>query len=339
MAQRIARAQLLGWLVTAVILASSSLAEAQRKVDAREREGNLARTASGDDNPTAEREYTQLMLLGLEEYRIGHWTEARGLFSRGHALVPGARSLRVLGMTAFNLKRYPEALRELSAALSDARRPLVGHLRKEAQELLDRSDLFVGRYRLLLEPSVALLRVDGLEATRESDGSLLLSIGDHLLEAEAPGYLTLHRPLVVDGTDGETLRVQLTPAFVPAGSPGVTPLALPGHGVMPPSPIAKSLLIVKPAPPTRLFADYRFTWISGGSALLFGGAATALHLSTLREADRLRESCQGVCEPGEVDTGKRDAMSKASEATLGAALVLAAGAIVLFFVERERRVK
>jgi hypothetical protein len=53
------------------------------------------------------------------------------LFRHGHDLLPNARSFRALGMTAFNLALYPAALRELIAALDDARRPLRGALRQQ----------------------------------------------------------------------------------------------------------------------------------------------------------------------------------------------------------------
>jgi hypothetical protein len=273
------------------------------------------------------------MALALDEYNAGRWAEARALFLRGHALMPSARTWRVVGMTAFNLERYPDALHELSAALTDPRSPLAGRLRRQVQNLLDRTDTYVGRYRALLEPADAQLRVDGAKVELESDGTLLLPLGDHVLAVDAPGYVSTSRRVVVDGNDGDTLRFHLEP--VPEASPPFaaqrwsvsTPLS--AEFMAAPAPAA-SVALSEPA------RAYHWSWLTAGCALAFGTTAGALHVNTLREADRVENRCQGTCDPWDGETTKRDRLARWSQGTLSASLGLVATAVVLYFVERKR---
>src|SRR5262245_44240118 len=57
----------------------------------------------------------------VSEFAAGRFEEARALFKRAHQLSPNARTLRGLGMTAFELRAYVQAIRELRAALADTR--------------------------------------------------------------------------------------------------------------------------------------------------------------------------------------------------------------------------
>src|SRR6188508_389327 len=60
----------------------------------------------------------------VAEFSAGHWEEARTLFKRAHERQPNARTLRGMGMAAFEMRMYVTAIRELEAALRDARKPL-----------------------------------------------------------------------------------------------------------------------------------------------------------------------------------------------------------------------
>jgi hypothetical protein len=282
-------------------------------------------------------EYWKLMSLGAEEYESGHWLEARTLFLRAHRLMPNARSLRGLGMTAFNLANYPQAWRELQAALADARRPLSGNLRLQTKELLERADIFVGEYRLLLSPEQALVRVDGLEGVRESDGRLLLAVGQRELEVSAAGYATLIRPLVVDGSDGETLRLQLEP-LSKTRSPDLRVPSQPDDVLSIPS---KQPLAYPTRPWTRrVFKDRRWIWVSGAGALLLGSTAGVLQLRAVEEDLRLERECARGCFPEDGVTDKRDRLEGWSRGLLTCSVLLTVTALVLFLRdelgERER---
>ena len=65
---------------------------------------------------TNESEYQRLVRQAIAEYAEHNFAEARALFARAHALEPNARTLRGLGMTAFELRSYAEVYRVLTAA-------------------------------------------------------------------------------------------------------------------------------------------------------------------------------------------------------------------------------
>lgn len=264
--------------------------------------------------PPPTHEYWRVMALSVEEYVAGRWLEARALCLRGHRIFPNARSWRCLGMTAFNLGQYAPAMRELNAALRDPRRRLSGELRQQTQELLDRTDTFVGVYRLHLSPGRLQLRVDGLNAETEPDGSLLLSVGQHLLEADAHGFVPMQRPIVVDGTDGEMLRIELRRETEPR---------LPWRP--PPEPTEPWQ--------TRVFKARRLTWLTGAGGLVLAGAAGALAVETAAENQRLLRRCERGCYPEDHVTARRDRLDGWSAGLLGTGSVLIATAVVLFLMD------
>lgn len=101
----------------------------------------LIAAAQADPAPSAQvqSEYKEVAGRAIREFEAENFVEARRLFERAHELWPSARTLRTLGMTAFDLKRYPEALSELQAALEDPRRPLVEPQREQVKALLERT--------------------------------------------------------------------------------------------------------------------------------------------------------------------------------------------------------
>lgn len=303
-------------------------------------EAGSASTAGGAPLTSASpAEYQRVMSLGLDEFRHGHWAEARALFLRGHALSPNARSFRALGMTAFNLRRYPEALRELTSALNDPRRPLTKALSESTRTLQDEADTFVGRYRLQREPATATLRIDGLETQPEPSGELLLAVGGHWLELDAPGYATLTRPLLVDGTDGETLRLTLVPLTV--ASPKQV-AAIASSELASDSPSARaSLPRTPPSAPrgaAQLFRDYRWTFILGAGTLGFGAGAIALQVQAQHEDQRVADECasRDDCSPTADLTLKRDQLQASSIALWVTSGLLAVTTLVMVLVEKRR---
>ena len=175
--------------------------------------------------PPAEEAYRKAIQDGVREYDAGRFEEARSLFRRAHQLSPNARTHRGLGMTAFELRDYVFAVRNLSAALQDKRKPLTPEQRKDVQGLLDRSRMFVDVYRLVIEPSSARVVIDGRAPEFEQDGSVLLGFGTHTVEASAPEREPLQQTIEVRGGTTQDLRLVLAPvqrAALPSDAPAAT---------------------------------------------------------------------------------------------------------------------
>lgn len=78
-------------------------------------------------------EYARVVEAAVEAYNRDDYATARRYFSRAHELRPSARTWRGLGTTAFELKLYDDAVRELTFALEDTRVALPANLRAETE--------------------------------------------------------------------------------------------------------------------------------------------------------------------------------------------------------------
>lgn len=149
--------------------------------------------------------YRGLIEQALAEYGAKNYEEANALFTRAHELAPSARTLRGMGMTSFELRRYVECVEQLEGALKSGVKPLDPTLRSETEALLARARGFIATLQVSLQPSRATLLIDGNEV-RAREG-LKLPLGEHELEARLAGYLPSKRKLRILG--GEALSVQL----------------------------------------------------------------------------------------------------------------------------------
>jgi hypothetical protein len=154
-------------------------------------------------------EYQNLVQQALHEYELGNFSEARSFFARAHALSPNSRTLRGLGMSAYELRNYVDAIDLFEQALASQQRPLTQQMRREITELLAHARSFVTHLELRVEPKQAELRVDTRTVRREPDGSLLLDPGTHELEVDAPEYDSTTRTIRTNGGETLTLSVAL----------------------------------------------------------------------------------------------------------------------------------
>jgi hypothetical protein len=214
--------------------------------------------APGDG--AAESAYRKTIGEGVAEYDAGHFEEARSLFRRAHETNPNARTFRGLGMTSFELRDYAAAVRNLSAALRDQRKPLSAEQRNAARELLERSRMFVDVYTLTLSPKDARVTIDGHAPEFEPDGTLLFGFGTHALEARAQGKATRSLSFKVRGGERRELIVTLEPVsfsgarLTDSGTPQLLADAKPSADV------------------GSNRAASRWLWAGGATALLAGGA-------------------------------------------------------------------
>jgi len=152
-------------------------------------------------------QYDTLIDQALEEYRLGHWAEAKAFFTQAHTLQPNARTLRGLGLVCYEMRKYVEAIGHFRAALASTTRPLTEPMRQGVLELLLDAERFVGRIEVQVTPADASLTLEGHPVTRDAQGRILVDAGSHELLAEAPGHESTARTLTTDG--GETLRLSI----------------------------------------------------------------------------------------------------------------------------------
>ena len=188
--------------------------------------GVLAQAAPADpaeDTQSEEARYRNLVREALQEYQLGHWTEARTLLMAAHDLNPNARTLRGLGMVAFELRDYRDAARLLEQSLKDERTPLNDAQRKEVKTLLDRTQRFLGHYRVNVPPPWGSVRItiDGQAAQLDETGHVVLEVGDHELVVNVEGAQPRVFALDVRGGEQEVLQADLQPV-ASAASPEVS---------------------------------------------------------------------------------------------------------------------
>jgi hypothetical protein len=231
------------------------------------------------------RAYRRIVREAVGEFDAGNWAEARALFEEAHELAPSARTLRGLGMCAFELREYPEAMRLLRQALDEERRPLTRRQRAQVEELLERAQTFIGRYIVFTEPPGAFLRVDDAPAEPNDYGELELGVGDHTIEASLDGYEPERRRVEVHGGESEELTLTLRELAT------AEPAAGAGEPDFPLGPVAVLL--------------------AGAGALVFGGASIGWTL------DRVSEL--GVCEapPEGLRCTNQDTLVSQRDAAIG----------------------
>jgi tetratricopeptide (TPR) repeat protein len=194
-----------GSLLWAAALVACALARSSGAAAQRASTHELA-SGSGQASGQAESSYDALIREALSEFNASNFAEARALFERAHALKPNARTLRGLGITGFELKRYVESLHDLQAALVEARNPLTDAQRTDVQALIVKARRFVGKIKLELTPSDANVLLDGQPS---ASAELMLDLGEHQVLVQAPGYRDAELKLMIDGGEEVSKRVAL----------------------------------------------------------------------------------------------------------------------------------
>ena len=258
--------------------------------------------------------YRRAIKEGLAEFAALHFEEARSLFRRAHEITPNARTFRGIGMTSFELRDYVSAVRNLSAALKDSRKPLSAEQRKNAQDLLERSRMLVDVYSLTVLPRNARVLIDGRAPELDAEGTLLLGVGLHNLEVSSPGMIMRSIPINARGGERKELSVTLERAFVANAQP------TDGVGIQQGSQ----------AKPTRKVASNRTAtlWLlaGGGAGLLAIGAGVywAMQESQL-------QSCRHPANPSDLcDT--EGALKTQRNVAIGATLGGGAAALTMGLV-------
>lgn len=173
--------------------------------------------------------YKTLVEEAVMEFAEGRYAEARALFRQAHDIKPNARTLRGLGMTAFELRNYTVALRMLQDALASRVNPLTPKQQEHAQGLIGRSQVFVGTFKITM-PEGARIQVDGLDAELSADQSLMLDTGKHTVVAVLASGTRQERQVDVKGNEQASIDFGAA-----QGAVGVVPPDQDATGVVPPA--------------------------------------------------------------------------------------------------------
>jgi hypothetical protein len=243
-------------------------------------------SAMAEDAATqdADARYRTTLKDALAEYDANHFEEARILFRRAHEINPNARTFRSIGMASFELRDYVAAVRALSAALMETRKPLSAEQRSHAQGLLERSRMYVDIYALKISPADARVLIDGRAPDPEPDGTVLLGFGSHNLEVSKPGFVL--RTMTVNVRGGERKDLAMTLERKPVSTVQPTAVA---------TEVARSSTSGAGALSSHGEGHSAAAWFiaAGGAALLSGGSAGMwiLENKELTNCHRIPDRC------------------------------------------------
>lgn len=242
---------------------------------------SVAHAQSGSESPSESADYKDIVNRAVEAFEAEDYARARGLFEQAQALKPNARVLRGLGISALNLKRFTDAKRELSQSLTETRQALNSTQRTEVTNLLSWIQTELSTLRLSLQPTDALVELDGAGIT---DKELVTTPGMHRVSVHAADFQPEMR--VVDLTAGRelTLTVKLSPKPVePPAKPALSAevaaaAAIPApESATPLQPVGADPVDRDRGESSSVFGQWWF-WTAVG-VVIAGGVATGLVLT------------------------------------------------------------
>jgi len=302
--------------------------------------------------------YEKVIADGVAEFERGNYPEAKVLFRMAHDLNPNARTLRGMGMTAFEMREYVDASRLLELALLNEKKPLTEEQRENVEGLITRARAFIATYVVKLVPPDAEIKVDGA-STRAENGRLLLNPGEHELVVKADGYRGLTRRVRAEAGKRESLDLELerepgtAAGLVPAPKPAASVEPAPTRGQEPavlPSRPGRPGDRPDARPPTESPLEAEagstaatqakvWTWVAAGGAVASAGAAGVFWALANGEASDVEEECKRHSCPtlASVQAVADDTSLKTYETLTTVSLALSGAALVgfgaLFFVE------
>lgn len=154
----------------------------------------------------------QTLRAALEAYERGDLELANTLLERVHIEQPSARTLRGLGIVAFQQGRYADALVLLEQSLIHPDKPLDAELRANVQQLIALSRTHLGELTLRVTPDDAQLFVDGRATVYASGMRLTVAVGAHELSLRREGYEPKNLSIAIAAAGELSLDVVLSKA-------------------------------------------------------------------------------------------------------------------------------
>jgi hypothetical protein len=167
--------------------------------------------SSDASDPENDEEYKDIVSQAVGEYESQHWAKAIELFQKAHAIKPNARTLRGMGLAAFEESRYMDSVQWLTEALEHKEKPLTREMRADVKPVIARAREFVGFFELSNELANVTIEIDGHPAVIDK-GTVKVDVGERHLVAKADGYETLEKTLHVISGDNGVLGIELEPS-------------------------------------------------------------------------------------------------------------------------------
>jgi hypothetical protein len=172
---------------------------------------------SAAEQDVSDAHYASLVTNAVKAFDAGRYLESREFLGQAHALRPNARTLRGMGLAAFEAGRYALAVVDLEAALAETRQPMSADQRAEVQKLQAEANALTARYRVTGRPGKADLDVDGQPAVWDSEGALLIESGAHTVSLKTGGGDIQSWSVRAQG--GERADLDLAGALPPPSEP------------------------------------------------------------------------------------------------------------------------
>jgi hypothetical protein len=279
------------------------------------------------DSADVDREYTKLVSDAVAAFDAGQYRESREMLARAHQLRPNARTLRGMGLAAFEEGHYSIAVLALEGALAETRQPINPAQRDEVELLRAEANSLTARYNVRGMLSGNELRVDAGEPLWDSRGLLLLDQGAHTVTLRSnTGDV---RSWSVQAQGGRTSDLDLTPP------PALVATEAPAPPIEPLAPVPEPS---NAGTPTGIPNVVAYAGLAG--AALTG--TLAIWQWQVRESevdDWNSSSCLRRGRTRRANCGEHEDAYQSAEAwawvAAGATVVLAAGAVTLLMLNRR----
>jgi hypothetical protein len=275
-----------------------------------------------------DREYTKLVSDAVAAFEAGQYRESREMLARAHQLRPNARTLRGMGLAAFEEGHYAIAVTDLEGALAETRQPMSAAQRQEVEKLRAEAASLTARYDVHGMPAGGQLRVDDRDPVWDSNGLLLLDQGGHTLTLRLGTGDVQSWSLQAEG--GRTSDLDLAPP--PPAAVATVPRASPVEALVPvPEPAREGT-------PTGIPNLVAYAALAGaavtGSLAIWQWQTREAEVEDWNSNACLRRGRTRAANCGEHQDAYQSAEAWAWVAG-GATVALAAGAVTLLLLNRQ----
>lgn len=237
--------------------------------------GALLGSATRADAADVAVEVRALFVKANALYEAGHAAEAEVLFEQAWALRPAYDLAINLGQSETAQEKWLEALPHLRYGVDHVPAGISSKRRRQFEELYALALSKVALLKVLVEPSDALVEVDGLPTAMLPEG-LAVEPGERRITVTKASFVTSATRVTVGAGERKEVKVTLT-AQAPA-APGPSAPAVPAQ---PPSQAPKVVDSEE--------RSWVLPMVTGGAGIVFLGAAVGFTLAS-NSADQEREA-------------------------------------------------